>query len=144
MGYWFVGINILLAKLALVPITSYCFWPEIFSVIYSGSRVQWDWEICVILVHLGVFTIVINLQTAAIHGSTPYLLVHYYKPEIVIFECPRYSWIKEENYWKFWVLQIGKFHLLSGIIQTLFPLGLRDRNSAAKTALKNPCWEFFL
>ena len=36
----------------------------------SGSRVRWDWEICVILVNLGFFTIVINLQTIALHGST--------------------------------------------------------------------------
>ena len=33
----------------------------------SGSRVRWNWEICVILVNLGVFTIVINLQTVALH-----------------------------------------------------------------------------
>ena len=34
--------------------------------------------------------------------STLYLLVHYYKLEIVIFECQRYSWIKEEKLLKVW------------------------------------------
>ena len=96
-------------------------------------------EICVILVNLEVFTNVISLQTVAPsqHGSTLYLFVHYYKSEIVIFECPRYSWIKDgKNYWKFEVLQIGKFRLLFGIMQALFPLG---RNSLEKSLLKHHC-----
>ena len=37
------------------------------------------------------FHYVINLQAIAVHGSTLYLLMHYYKPEIVIFECPKFS-----------------------------------------------------
>ena len=42
------------------------------------------------------------LQTVDLHGSTLYLFVHYYKQEIDIFECPRYSWIKEEKMLKVW------------------------------------------
>ena len=62
-----------------------------FSVhFYLGPGVRWDCEICVILVNLGNLTIVVKLKTVALHGSTLYLFVHYYKPEIVIFECPRY------------------------------------------------------
>ena len=35
------------------------------------------------LYNFGIFSIVINLQTVALNGSTLYLFVHYYKPEIV-------------------------------------------------------------
>ena len=45
---------------------------------------------------------VINLQTVALRRSTLYLFVHHYKPEIIVFECPRYSLIKEEKLLKVW------------------------------------------
>ena len=59
-----------------------------FSVFYFGSSEigkMWD-----VLVNLGIFTIVINLQTDALYASTFHLFVLSYKQDIVIFECPRY------------------------------------------------------
>ena len=86
--------------------------------------------------NLRIFTIAINLQTIALHGSTLYIFVHYYKLEIVIFKCPRYSWIKEEkllkvrdvSYWKISAILGGKYR----------PFFHWDwgRNSAPKRALK--------
>ena len=102
----------------------------IFRVFQSGPRVRRDWEICVILVNLGVFTIVINLETDS--NSCPtwiYIVsvVHYYKPEVVIFECPRYLWIKEEKILK--VLGASDWEISSIFwkIRALFPLGIGSK-----------------
>ena len=108
-----------------------------FRVFQSGSRVRWDWEICVILVNLGIFTIVINLETVALHGSTLYLFVHYYKPEIPIFECPRYLWIKEDKLLK--IVGASDWEILSTFWENtcLFSIGngaeIRPQNSLEKS-----------
>ena len=57
----------------------------------------------------------INLQTFVLHGSTLYYFVHYYKPEerVISLNVQGISELKKKNYWKYGVLQIVKFHLLS-------------------------------
>ena len=66
------------------------------------------------------------------------LVVHYYKSEIVIFECPRYSRIKEEKLLKFWGASEWEISSTFWDNTGPFSTGAGTEVLRPKTALKNP------